>query len=1729
MNMPKILLTNHHLINYAGSELVTLDLATEFQQKGWDVVVATFRLGGAIKEDFKERDIEVVNVLHQSLSQTEFDLVWSHHYPVLIKCLVEDGIKTKSLIISSLSPYEPLEAIPFLHSQADLILCNSEETKKEIIKETSYINFDKSKLFVFKNSVPSNWFDINLSKKNTGLSKIAIISNHPPQEILDTIDILKSREIEVDLIGISANAKLVNIDLLSLYDAVITIGRTVQHSMALGIPAFCYDHFGGPGWLTPENFQIAEWFNYSGRCCYQKLTSEQIVDKLINEFVESKKNVSFFQSYAINNYSLTKNIDTVLTYVTGRGEEDYISFNSETVIGKVGKVYRHILGERENLQHELERSHSQIQQTQVELERSHSQLQQTQTELERSHSQLQHLQKEVDFLQIALRIQFWNNPFIKIITQPFKFHEISPTGYLQGYLEAPILQESSVNTLLVSGWLFSTGVKIQSLVLVKHDLSEEEIQYELSRPDVSQAYPDIENAGSSGFTHTLILDNQYSLYTDIQIWAILETGERICCFARRVNFLHLKMNSRIKFFKNLLEKNIAKLSSFNEISPNGYLQGYLEAPSPQESSINGTLFISGWLFSTEAKIQSLVVLKDNSSEEQIEYGLSRSDVSLAYPDVENAVSSGFTHNLILNNQNSRHINIQIWAILETGERICCFTRRVKFKPESRERKLDRQRNKVNLFLFVRGVVTKAITAYKQGRLPLAPTLWIYYLRRYYRQSQYLQNYQNIGIQYSGIIHPWQIQDPYQRWLQTNALSSNLLTRMKEDAEKLAPQGVKISVVVPVYNTPENFLTEMIDSVRSQIYTNWELCIADDASTKAHVREILQQIMAEDSRIKVVFRPNNGHIVEATNSALEIATGDFIALLDHDDTLSCDALLHVAECVNQHPEVDWIYTDEDKINESGYHFDPQMKGAWSPEMAITHNFTHHLTVIRKTLIDQVGGMRKGFQGAQDLDLFLRVSEKTTPDKIHHIPHVCYHWRTHAGSTASHGTQKQYVFDSAYNAIEAAIQRRGLKATTFLPPIAKQYGLCLHQLKWDDSLIAENPVTIVIPTKDRVDLLKKCVSSLEKTVNKRFVKLLIIDDGSTEQATHKYFDKLQQNGILECRVINSERKIDVFNYARLMNLACEHIDTPYVLHLNNDIQALEPGWLEDMVGWMSIDGVGVVGAKLLYPDQTIQHAGVVVGPHNGLADHLFHHLHKEEVGYICLPHAARNVSAVTGACLLTSTNLYRELGGFDEENFAVEYNDVDYCLRVLQSGKRVVYSPQSILIHETSASRGKSYNPQEHIDFLEKYQNFVDPFFSRKLDINSMVMAINPYSYSHLDRISTAKILFITHNLNLEGAPLIVYNYARYFASQGSCEICVISSKDGILRQKYEELNIPVKIIQETLPLHNESLEKYRQRLREFGENLNLASYDLVVCNTLLSFWGIEMARFFKSPTIWHIHESQNIDMSIDSFFSHASKEIIQKILPDCFTNATRVVFQAEATRRIFHQFDTKGNFRTISGGIDLEKIKDFRNTHSKYQLREKYGINQEHLVISIVGTTCQRKGQHIFIEAIKELEKLCGDKFANISCLIVGARKDSYLDLLNRQIQTLELKNITIQFETQDVYDFYALSDIFVCASFEESFPRVLLEAMAFELKIISTDVFGIPEIIEDGGQGYLVQPGNPKALAVAIYQSIVEPTVSERMAKNGYARLHRMFDNKNLLQQHWLLAKEVILSQPYTK
>ena len=1025
--------------------------------------------------------------------------------------------------------------------------------------------------------------------------------------------------------------------------------------------------------------------------------------------------------------------------------------------------------------------------------------------------------------------------------------------------------------------------------------------------------------------------------------------------------------------------------------------------------------------------------------------------------------------------------------------------------------------RIPVFPFLAGAAAKAVRAWRQGRLPISPAHWARQLRQYRIELQ-----REPAASSSSAPFPTRApSDPYERWRTTNHLTRPVVERMAEAASGLVSRGPLISIVVPTYETPEAFLRDLLRSVQSQIYPNWELCVADDASASPHVREILEHAVRHDRRIRVEFRTRKGHIAEATNTALCLATGSFVAFLDHDDLLAPDALLHVAECLAQHPGTDWVYTDEDKIDEEGRHFDPQFKGGWDPEMAITHNYTHHLAVIRRSLVEGVGRMRPGFEGAQDLDLFLRVAERTTPDRIRHVPHVAYHWRVHGASTASRGRQKDYVFPSAECAIREAVARRGLRAEPFLPSIADHFGLCLYQLRWDPTLLAAmGGVTIVVPTRDRIDLLERCITSLHRTVDHRFVQVLIADDESAEPATRRYLSTLEHRSGLRCRVLRVPRLRPGFNYARLMNVATGEVDTPYVLHLHNDIVAISPGWLEDMMGWLSVQGVGVVGARLVYPDKTLQHGGVKVGARDGLAGHLFHRIHRDQVGPNALPHAARNVSAVTGACLLTPISLFGQLGGFDEKSFGVQYNSVDYCLRVWATGRRVLCTPQAELIHAV-APEAQDFDPGENLSFLARYPGIRDRFLNPSIDVDSSTLTPNPHQYVHTARAKwPLRLLLVSHNLNYEGAPLILLDHARSLRDQG-CELTVIAPAAGPLRDIYEAMGVPVTVCP-FAPL-GDDVETWRRSMRDKSERLCVAMADLVIANTLVAYHGIELARLTGVPSLWLIHESVSLEDSLETFFGASSRGSMRALLSGWLSqSATRVVFQARATADLFADLNYRDHFRVLPGYLDTGRIDAHVAATDRDAERARLGIDADEIVILAVGTICERKAQHLLVDAIKEVRSAANRR---LRCLLVGARddqgRDEYLARVRQQTVEHGLSNVVALIpETGAVNDYYRVADLFVLASGNESFPRVLLEAMAFGLPIVSSKVFGVPEMLTDGHDALLVPSGDATALAGALRRLIQNPALAASLGRQASATVRHRFTPAHRIPQFIDLVKE---------
>jgi len=536
---------------------------------------------------------------------------------------------------------------------------------------------------------------------------------------------------------------------------------------------------------------------------------------------------------------------------------------------------------------------------------------------------------------------------------------------------------------------------------------------------------------------------------------------------------------------------------------------------------------------------------------------------------------------------------------------------------------------------------------------------------------------------------------YSQWIDRyDKLSTVDRSAIRREIEALNYKPL-ISVLMPTFNTPEKWLRLAIESVREQLYPNWELCIADDGSSDPHVKRVLDEYQARDTRIKVVWREIRGHISAASNSALEIAEGDFVALLDHDDELREHALYMLAVELNACRDADLIYSDEDKIDETGSRYDPYFKPDWNPILFLAQNFICHFVSIRKSLAREIGGLSSGYEGAQDWDLIMRVIERIPAAHIRHIPHVLYHWRAIPGSTAKSESHKQYALDAQRKTVQAHFDRLGKhdKRVEVLPTAGVYWRVKYR--------FCEPPpeVTLIIPTRNGFELLQRCVESIYRKTSYRNFELIIVDNQSNEAKTFEYLLRLERQG--QARILRYDAP---FNFSAINNFAVRHTESEIVGFLNNDVEVITPDWLDEMVHYAIQPEIGAVGAKLYFPNNTIQHAGVILGLGGlpGVAGHIGKGRPVSYPGQASRALLAQNVSAVTGACLIVRRNVFQEVGGMDEENLPIAFNDVDLCLRIRERGYRNVWTPFAELYHYESYSRGYEDTPEKIIRFVKESQ-------------------------------------------------------------------------------------------------------------------------------------------------------------------------------------------------------------------------------------------------------------------------------------------------------------------------------------------------------------------------------------------------------------------------------------------
>lgn len=558
--------------------------------------------------------------------------------------------------------------------------------------------------------------------------------------------------------------------------------------------------------------------------------------------------------------------------------------------------------------------------------------------------------------------------------------------------------------------------------------------------------------------------------------------------------------------------------------------------------------------------------------------------------------------------------------------------------------------------------------------------------------------------------------PYGPWYEAYVPDESELEKQRKHRFTYEPL---ISVAVPAFRTPETFLIQMMKSLLAQTYSNWELCIANGSPEDTVMKGILEEYMKKDSRIRVSELTENKGIAGNTNAALEMAEGEFVGLLDHDDLLAPNALYEVVKALEADRELDAVYTDEDKVTtELDEHFQPHLKPDFNLDLLRSNNYICHFFVVRRSIVKKAGGFRQEFDGAQDHDFIFRCVE--TARRVGHIPEILYHWRTHKASTADNPASKMYAFDAGKRAIEAHLQRTDTEGVVTHTP-----DLGFFRVKYP---VQGNPlVSIIIPNKDEKETLKDCIESIRKKTEYENYEIIIVENNSTTEEIFQYYKELSQDPRI--RLLRWKKE---FNYSAINNYGVSHARGEYLIFLNNDVKIITPGWIKEMLGVCQRPEVGAVGVKLIYPDNTIQHAGCVIGI-GGIAGHMFVDMPANRTGYLHKASILQDMSAVTAACMMMKRTAFEEAGGFTEK-LAVAFNDVDLCLKVRKNEKLIVYDPYVQLYHMESKTRGaedsteKVRRFQEEIEYMRcQWIDILkkgDPYYNKNLSLTKWNYSLRP---------------------------------------------------------------------------------------------------------------------------------------------------------------------------------------------------------------------------------------------------------------------------------------------------------------------------------------------------------------------------------------------------------------------
>lgn len=876
---------------------------------------------------------------------------------------------------------------------------------------------------------------------------------------------------------------------------------------------------------------------------------------------------------------------------------------------------------------------------------------------------------------------------------------------------------------------------------------------------------------------------------------------------------------------------------------------------------------------------------------------------------------------------------------------------------------------------------------------------------------------------------------------------------------------KISIITPTYNSKKKYLRDCIESVIKQTYDNWELCIADDHSTDQTTRAVIQEFTKKDNRIKYIFREKNGGISAASNSSLKISTGEFVGLLDHDDILLPNALFEVVSLLNENPEADFVYSDEDKFSKDGKkHSDRFFKPDWSPDLLYSFMYTGHFTVYRKSLVTEIGGFDSKYDFSQDYDLALRMSEKTK--NIFHIKKILYSWRAHEESGAAGG--KPYARESNLKALEAHFQRRGLKGKVKEYPFAN---------KFEYDVDTQKKVSIIIPS-DNLENSQRLISSIKHQTPYKNIEILLVINPTTGNRIKKTlsYDKL--------KIIPYDQP---FNFSAKCNLGAKNATGEFLVFLNDDMEILETNWVESLVEFFQRKEVGAVSPKLLYEDDTIQHAGMITGV-RGLVTTAFHKKPKDTYEYFNLAQSTRNASLLSAACLAIPKQIFNEIGGFDEVNTPINHSDIDLCFRIREAGYLLVYTPFTNLRHFGHKSIGKlTGKSRQQVDaspdlyILNKWGKYIayDPYYPETIVNNLTENEVFEFKIypGHEIRLETSKkkLLFVSHEATLSGAPLLLLWLAKELRKRGIFITFFLPTYGPLVNELHKEGF--------TVFVDEQYLDKVDYSTKKF-----LTNFDFVLANTINN-WKIALsAEEVGVPVLWYIHESQ---YGIERIKDLKSKD--NGDLRNAFKLSDKVLFPSKYTEELYKTVLPLKNTAALHSAIETPPVSNHTGK------RKKIG---RPFTILHVGSVERRKGQDLMIEVFQNLPTNLQNK---MRLNLIGRVLDKKY---YKQLQSKSSNNENIKFlgnlDHEEVLRNFQSSDLFVCSARDETGPITLIEAMGYEVPIVSTSVGIVPEILVNNKNALVVEK-NVNSISDGVIKLFSDEKLKLKLTSNAKKTFEKDF------------------------